>query len=241
MKRWLLLTALILGLAASPAAAVVNVQESGVDQGDAVHLNFSENFDVTGDYSTKEVAFSSTDASRIITWAPDEFMLATHPTDNAGECRRYTALSTSTTPGFEITTSGTTHVTGFISWSDGEDSPVQKKFRVPADYRSGGAFRVLVGRNNTDAGNNPPAIDYAVYVDQTNTALDTTATNQTASALSAANSDGSPEEKTLSVSTDFASLAAGDYVTVEFWRDDVNTSTDDLRLYYAEFYYSANE
>lgn len=64
----------------------------------------------------------------------------------------------------------------------------------------------------------------------------TSVTNQTPVQLT--ETAGTPEMVTLSVATDFASLTAGQIVTFNVWRDDSNTETSDLELYYAEFYYS---
>ncbi len=125
--------------------------------------------------------------------------------------------------------------TVYMRWFDNATSKAQKRFRVPSDYYSGGLFHVTVGRTGTGA---PPAIDFEVFTDRNLTAFDAAATDQTAVDLSTAIGAGSPEQKTLTVTTDFASLAAGDDVTVNFWRDNVNTSTGDLELYGGEFCYT---
>lgn len=121
----------------------------------------------------------------------------------------------------------------YIRWTDGETSPIEKTFRVPEDYVSGGQFRVLLGRSGLTS--LPPRIDYSVFVNSTLTAFDSAATNQTAVAINETG-DGSPEEKTLTVTTDFSSLSPGDYVTVRFWRD--STGTDALEFYGAAFEYN---
>ena len=230
MKRWMLALALLFVFSAGPALAVVNVQDDSVDKGDAVSLDFVDNFDVTGNYSTKTVNFSNNSAQKAIPWSPDEFALSYQP--NVDDTYAYTPLSTSTTPSLRTRAASKT---GFVRWADGNETRIQKKFRVPTDYKSGGAFRVLIGQSG--AGENPPAIDYEVFVDRTGAAFDTAATNQTPSQINTVG-NGSVEQKTLAVTTDFASLAAGDFVTVNFWRDDTTPGTSDLELYYAEFYYS---
>jgi hypothetical protein len=141
-------------------------------------------------------------------------------------------ITTSTTPGYVVDNEAT-----FVEWGDGEESPVQWKFRVPNDYASGGAFRVLMGRSHAST---IPAADFEVFVDTTGTAFDTSATDQTAVQVCDTVGAGSPEEETLTVTTDFASLAAGNIVTLNLWRDNTNASTDTLELYYAEFYYTAS-
>jgi hypothetical protein len=42
---------------------------------------------------------------------------------------------------------------------------------------------------------------------------------------------------TLTPATDFASLVAGQIVTLNMWRDNTANGTGDLEIYYAEFYY----
>ena len=126
----------------------------------------------------------------------------------------------------------------FLEWADGEESPWQVKFRVPDGYVSGGGFKALIAGDS--GGANGPAIDFEVFVDKTITAFDTTATNQTPVQLTSAVGSGSPEEKTLAVTTDFGSLVVGDYVTANFWRDDATTGTQNLEVYYVEFYYNGN-
>lgn len=236
MKRWFLPLVLIVGLfAARPAFAVVATEDDGTYVGDAVTLDFDEVYDVSQrtNSSTHRIRPSSNNAEKSLIWGPDEFVLSDQPVVDKHFV--FTPLSTTTTPGLATKVD---RKTGFVKWADNEDTPVQKTFRVPTDYRSGGAFRVMLGQ--TTNGANPPAIDYAVYVNQTATAFDTSATNQTAAQINTVG-DGSPEVKALSVTTDFATLAAGDLVTVDFWRDNTNTSTADLELYYAEFYYSTRD
>ncbi|MHC4791522.1 MAG: hypothetical protein ACYS8Y_08830, partial [Planctomycetota bacterium] len=52
-------------------------------------------------------------------------------------------LTASTAPGFEID-----DVLPGIVWADGETTPVMQSFRVPYDYSSGGAFRVIASESN---------------------------------------------------------------------------------------------
>ena len=146
-------------------------------------------------------------------------------------------LTASTIPGIEVDNSKRS-----IVWSDSEVTPVQVAFKVPADYNSGGAFRVYC---DSSAYSSQNAIDFDVRVDNsgdgvTSAAWDTASTNQTPASLD--NLAGSPDLVVLSVTTDFASLAANDLVTIAIWRSNASgTYTGDLEMYYAEFYYTANE
>jgi hypothetical protein len=110
-------------------------------------------------------------------------------------------------------------------------------FKIPADYKSGGAFRVVVDESNSTT---PNELDFVVYVSQdaSTSGWDSAASDQTPVAL--AGTAGTPDVLALSVQTDFSSLAAGDIVTLSAWRDDTATGTGDLELYYLEFYYTAN-
>lgn len=144
-------------------------------------------------------------------------------------------LSTSTTPGLAIESST---VNAFIEWADNEETPVQIALRVPDTYDSGGYFKVVLGRSG---GGDPPSVDFEVFVNRDLTAFDVAATNQTAVELSNSIADGSPDQVTLTVATDFASLAAGDLVTFNLWRDNTDTSTDNLEFYGGQFCYQARD
>jgi len=143
-----------------------------------------------------------------------------------------TALSADTAPGYENHNNSTA-----IVWDDGEATPVQLMFKVPADYSSGGAFRAVC---DEDGSATASEVDFAVYVNADGgAAWDSSTTNQTPVALAV--QAGTPELVTLSVATDFASLAAGDIVTLQVWRDDTANGTNNLELYYLEFYYTATQ
>ena len=142
-----------------------------------------------------------------------------------------TELTASTAPGLESHNSSTA-----IVWSDGETTPSQVTFKIPSDYASGGAFRAFC---DSDAVTTPSQVDFNVYLNKDNQAWDGSATNQTPVAL--ARGAGTPETVTLSVTTDFSALAAGDVVTFQSWRDDTATGTDNLELYFLEFFYSATQ
>ena len=125
----------------------------------------------------------------------------------------------------------------YVCWHNGVTSPVQVRFRIPDDYLSGGAFRILLGRSGGT--NFAPALDFQVFVDTNQTAFDAAATDQAAVTVTGNVNGGSPELKTLTIVTDFDALTAGQIVTLELWRDSSGSSTEDLEAYYAEFYYTA--
>lgn len=143
------------------------------------------------------------------------------------------SLSADTAPGLEID-----NKIPAIVWADGETTPVATTFRVPADYSSGGAFYALCDESNSTT---PQEVDFEVYVNVDGTVWDSAATGQTPVALAGEGGAGTPEVVTLSVTTDFESLAAGQYVTVRVWRDNVANGTGDLELYYLDFYYTATQ
>lgn len=121
----------------------------------------------------------------------------------------WTAITASTTPGWEIDDSVVN-----LNWATGETSPVQQTFTVPADYASGGDFLAAFTLSTADPLN---SIDFDVYINTPSAAAgaDTAATNQTAMVLPALTSTLS--QVTLTVATDFATLAAGDSVTLRLW------------------------
>jgi len=138
-------------------------------------------------------------------------------------------LSTTTTPGLEIDDNIPN-----IVWADGETSPVMTTFRIPADYSSGGAFRLICTESGTTT---PNQVDFDVYVNRNGVVIDSAATNQTPVAL--AGTGSTPSVVTLTPATDFASIAAGDWVTIRIWRDDTATGTNDLEVKGVEFFYTA--
>lgn len=224
MKHWMrgvMSLALVMGLASSARAATA-VKDDGTYEGEATYINFGAGLDVAFDGQTATV----TKGSQTIQWDPADFVIVPSSTT-------VQALTQSTDPHLfkKSTAAG-----AFIRWLDNITSPIQKRFRVPADYVSGGSFKLMLGRSGNTS--SIPAIDYQVFVDKDSVAYDAAATDQTAVAIGTAIASGSPIEKTLTVTTDLASLVAGDLVTVEFWRDNVNTSTEDLELLHAEFLYN---
>jgi len=139
-------------------------------------------------------------------------------------------LTSSTAPGLEID-----DLVPNIVWADGETTPVQITFRVPSDYSSGGAFRLLCTESDSTT---PNQVDFDVYVNKDGTAADASASNQTPVAL--AGTTSTPDVVTLTPATDFTSLAAGDWVTIRIWRDNTANGTGDLEVKGVEFFYTAS-
>lgn len=203
-------------LLASPVWGSVGAKNHGSTIGEATEINFSTGLTATSDGSTVTVVHE-------VSTGTVQLPINTFTLDTASA-----PLSTSTTPGLEID-----NVLPAIVWADGETSAVQVTFKVPQDYSSGGLFRLLCDNSAATA----TAVDFDVYVNAAGSAWDAAATDQTPVALT--NPASSPETVTLTVATDFAALAAGQYVTLRLWRDDTgSTDTADLELYHAEFYYT---
>jgi len=140
-----------------------------------------------------------------------------------------TVLTASTTPGLEVD-----DLVPNIVWADGETSPIQISFRVPSDYASGGAFKVFATESDSTT---PNQVDFSVYVNSSGETIDSAASNQTPVAL--AGTAATPSEITLTVGTDFSALAAGNWVTLNVWRDNTADGTGDLEIKGIAFYYTA--
>lgn len=241
-KVFIGLMAFTLILLAPIAFAAVAVNENGTYQGEAVTLDMPSAWVDSFDGSTATIGGEGT-----IRFYPQDFMNM-GDTDTAA----VEVISASTTPGYELDNKSLSLV-----WADQEQSYVSVTFIVPPDYASGGGFRVLTDQSNALS---KCAVDFCVYVTTPGTEAtpwDTTVTDQTP-AWRTMVGDGSPESVTLTVTTDFASLAAGDVVTLYIWRDNsgldlkgtaVTTTgvahtnanaTADLEVHYVEFYYSRN-
>lgn len=139
-------------------------------------------------------------------------------------------LTSSTAPGLEID-----DLIPNIVWADGETTPVMITFRIPSDYSSGGAFRVIATESNSTT---PNQVDFDVYINKDGVAADASATGQTPVAL--AGTTSTPDVVTLTPATDQASFAAGAWVTFRIWRDDTATGTGDLEVKGVEFFYTAS-
>ena len=221
-KTIILLLAVFLSLSVACYASSVEVQDDGTRVGVAMKLNFTgSTVTFSGDTATIPLAEGAS-IERVIQFQPSSFI--NQDTSPA-------PVTSSTTPGLEIDNLLTSLV-----WADGETTASQVMFKVPADYSSGGAFRLLCDESGDTTRNQ---VDFSVYVNTTGSAWDAAATDQTPVAMTSV--AGTSETVTLTVATDFASLAAGQFVGLNLWRDNTATGTNDLELYYAEFYYTANE
>lgn len=136
-------------------------------------------------------------------------------------------VSASTAPGIE-----SDNKIIAIVWADGEQTAAQATFRVPNTNNDSGTgkFHVLI---DSSASASTVKLDYSVYVNGDNTAWDAAVTDQTP--VAATTESGTPCMLTLTPATDFASLAPGDIVTINIWRDDVADGTGDLEVYYVGF------
>ena len=225
LNRWL--PAALLLLCASPAFASVGVKNKGSTLGNATYIDSGNGTVITlsGDTAT-------------VTGNGGELSI---PLYLESGVVHIVSASGPTLPSFNTTPALLYDATNFfeyIRWTSGETSKIEKKFRVPANYSSGGALRVVVGRSG--ATNLPPQLAWRVFKNDSLVAYDLVTTTQTSVTVSSSVAGGSQEEKNLVTLTDFGSLAAGDLITVDFWRDNANSSTEDLQLLYAEFYYTAS-
>lgn len=134
-------------------------------------------------------------------------------------------LSASTAPGFEFDNGMTSLV-----WADGEQSPITTTIKNPYNWTSGIHFRVS---HTQSTGAVAAALDFDVRLVKDGTVAPTSVTtNQTAVTL--VPSSESPQTATLTPSTDLSSIVPGDKIVFRFWRDDVNTSTEDVEIYKVE-------
>lgn len=138
-------------------------------------------------------------------------------------------LTTTTQPGLESDNSLTS-----VVWADGETTPIHTTFRVPDDYTSGGNFRIVASQSSADAGN--CQIGWGFYLNQDGETWDTSRWD---GSFITVTGTATPDYIVLTESTAFSSIAAGDLITIEFWRTDDVAGTGDLEIYYAEFYYDS--
>ena len=117
----------------------------------------------------------------------------------------------------------------------GYTTPVSITFRVPNDYLSGGGFRLMANQSGTTTA---CTVDFDVYVNAAGSTMDGSATNQTPVTLTYAGT--TPSLVQLSPATDFAALAAGDWVTLRIWRG-ATTGTDALQVGDVSFFYTASQ
>ncbi len=162
-------------------------------------------------------------AKPVVQFTPGDFVIQS-------SSERAIDIDIDSSPGYE-----TDNAIPSIVWADGETSKIMVTFRVPPGYSSSGAFRAFCDQSAYTSTH--CQVDFEVYVNSDGSSFDSSATDQTAVALTKDN--GTPELVTLTPATDFSSLSAGDVVTIKLWRNDTypSDSTGDLELYYVEFYY----
>jgi len=230
--RKILFSLIALGLfLISPIAfGAVGVNENGTYQGEATTLDMPSAWVDSYDGSTATIG-----GEGLVVLPLADFVITASGTPALGSQQAYADAASK--PGLEIDNNMLALV-----WADGETSYAQVTFRVPADYASGGAFRILTDQSNDLS---KCEIDFEVWVQS--------AVGDDATAWSVAHTDetrvarthtggGSPEEVTL---TPTNTITANDIVTLNFWRSDADTGTNanataDLEVYYVEFYYSRN-
>lgn len=133
-------------------------------------------------------------------------------------------ITKSTAPGLEMDDSFEALV-----WADGETTPAIVTFRVPDDYSSGGVFKLFCTESVSTTRN---YVDFQVFYNRSNSPIDSAGIDQCPVALAGSGGTTTPSMVTLTPSTDLSGLAAGDWVTFIFWRDDSATyaATGDLEV-----------
>lgn len=114
-----------------------------------------------------------------------------------------------------------------VVYQDGETSPIERVFVVPNDYLSGPTFELFLTRSGGTQ--NPPSVDFEVYINTHHQVIDGAVTGQTPVELDG-NYVTSPQKLTLTVTSDFSTLLAGDRVTFRVWRDNTDPSTEDVEF-----------
>ncbi len=166
---------------------------------------------------------------RVMRFLPNEFIGYDWDSgDNLGK-QSAIVLLTSTAPAL-----GVRNDASCLIWLDATETYAQVTFKVPDDYISEGTFRAFTDYNT---GSDHPNIQYRVFINSDGTVWDVSYTTQTK--VDPAGTAGTPELTALPITTDFASLAAGEIVTFAVTRDNIDTSAAELELYYVEFSYSA--
>jgi len=240
MKKLFMITALIALLIVpymGGAAELNNVTSKGVD-GDLVFYDYAGNeiFSIEG--ANRKVTYPSGSALEVESGAT-----FTHARERSftlpltGFVNAYDAspigVTTTGSPGLQIDD----YIPNIVWTAAGYASPVSVTFRVPSDYSSGGAFRLMCTESVSTT---PNWVDFDVYVNRDGRAVDASATDQTPGAL--AGTTSTPSVVTLTPGTDFATLAAGDWVTFRIWRDNsaARGATGDLEVKGVEFFYTAS-
>lgn len=122
-----------------------------------------------------------------------------------------------------------------VKLGNGYTTPIVMTFRIPDDYSSGGAFKLMANQSGTTTA---CTVDFDVYVNAAGSTMDSAATDQTPVSLLYAGT--TPSQVTLTPATDFAAIAAGQWVTLRIWRG-TTTGTDALQVGNATFFYTARQ
>jgi len=224
-KNKILIIAAVIGLLACFAVPAMSVYYDGfftniLAKGDVVVQN---DLTVTNDATLPTGSVGAGEVADVVRYMNLPLMSFVH--------NGSAAITASTAPGLE----DDDNMPGIV-WADGETTPVEVSFRVPGDYASGGAFKLFATESDSTT---PNEVDFDVYVNADGTAADSSATGQTPVAL--AGTTSTPDEVTLTVATDFESLAAGSLVTLRIWRDNTADGTGDLEVKNVAFYYTATQ
>ncbi len=217
---------------ASAAFGAVGVNEDGTYQGEATTLDLPATW-VTGfDGSTITI-----DPTPIVPLQLTDFVSVSKGSTTT------IPLSATTTPALT-----TNNGAWSLVWGDSATSYAQITFRVPADYSSGGAFRIIADQDGDPASESDCEIDFELVINTVVTGLQAWSTyradeDQVALGLEV---HGSPVVITLTPASQ-STITAGALIALNIWRSN-DTSVDgtnanalsDLEVYYAEFFYSAN-
>ncbi len=217
----------------STAFGAVGVNEDGTYQGEATTIDMPSTW-VSFDGSTITI-----DPTPVVRFYPEDFGVMA-----LGGTVIYD-MADATQPGYE-----TNNGAQSINWGDGTTSYAVITFRVPADYSSGGAFRVVVDQDGDPATESDCEIEFQVKSHTVTGAVAWSTVDYPIDHVGTRvelglEVHGSPTVITLTPTG--ATFAAGNLVTFMMWRSNqsLETSTHanataDMELFYAEFFYSAN-
>ena len=230
LAGFLLLTSTVYG--------AVAINEDGTYQGEATTIDFPSTWVTAFDGSTVTI-----DPTPVIRFYPEDF-----GTMALGGTVIYD-IADAAQPGYETNNGALS-----INWGDGTTSYAVVTFRVPADYSSGGAFRVLTDQDGDPATESDCEIEFQVKshtVDGISawSTVDYPIDHVGEKVELGLEVHGSPTVVTLTPTG--ATFAAGNIVTLMLWRSNQSlasvalgganaNATADLEVFYVEFFYSTN-
>ena len=222
-------------LLASTVYGAVAINEDGTYQGEAVTIDMPATWVTAFDGSTITI-----DPTPVVRFYPEDFGVMA-----LGGTVIYD-IADAAQPGYETNNGALS-----INWGDGNTSYAMITFRVPSDYSSGGAFRVLADQDGDPASESHCEIEFHVRSHTVDGASAWSTVDYPVDHVGARVSldldiHGSPTVVTLTPTG--ATFTAGNIVTLMLWRSNHSLSTAgshsnataDLEVYYAEFFYSAN-